>query len=247
MHALEDDAPIVPSGLVEMGCRVEHGSSGSRQAEAERYDVARDRAAAAPYDARMPFLLLAFIVVPLVELAVIGQVSDWLGLPLTLVLLLLDSVIGAVLVKREGVRAWAAFRTALSDARWPGDEVAQGALVLVGGALLVTPGFVTDLAGLAMVIPPTRRILSRLLRARFTPVPVRVFRSATGGSAGPGRDAGRAGRGGHDRGPRRGPDRGPGSTRSHDDVVDVEVVSVERDTPDEGPAPSSGALGEPKG
>lgn len=179
-----------------------------------------DRAGIVPYDAGMPLLLLlAFIVVPLVELAVIGRVSAVMGLPATLALLLADSVVGAVLVKREGRRAWLAFRTALAEARWPGDEVVQGALVLVGGALLVTPGFVTDAVGLAAVLPPTRRLLSRLLRARLTPVPVRVLRTAAGGSP-------RTGTGG-------------------DDVLDVEVVSVERDGPEDGSG-SSGALDRPK-
>lgn len=167
----------------------------------------------------MPLLLLvAFIVVPLVELAVIGRVNDWLGLPATLALLLLDSIIGAVLVKREGRRAWLAFRTALAEARWPGDEVVQGALVLVGGALLLTPGFVTDAVGLAAVLPPTRRLLSRLLRDRLTPAPVRLLRTASRGGA-----------------------------RRDDDVLDVEVVSVERDGPEDGPGGSSGALDRPKG
>lgn len=173
----------------------------------------------------MPLLLLlAFIVVPLVELAVIGRVSAVMGLPATLALLLADSVVGAVLVKREGRRAWLAFRTALAEARWPGDEVVQGALVLVGGALLVTPGFVTDAVGLAAVLPPTRRRLSRLLRARLTPVPVQVLRAAAGG---PGRG------------------RGPAHTPGGDDVLDVEVVSVERDGPEDGSG-SSGAPDRPK-
>lgn len=172
-------------------------------------------------------LLLAFIIVPLVELAVIGQVSARLGLPLTLALLLLDSVVGAVLVKREGRRAWLAFRAALSEARWPGDEVVQGALVLVGGALLVTPGFVTDAVGLAAVIPPTRRLLSRLLRTRLTPAPLRPLVTDR--------------RPGRDRAVRR------GSGPRDEDVLDVEVVSVERDGPEDGATGSSGAPQEPKG
>ncbi|MBW3658874.1 MAG: FxsA family protein [Actinobacteria bacterium] len=185
----------------------------------------------------MPLLLLAFVVVPLVELAVIGQVSDWLGLPWTLALLLIDSLVGAVLVKREGARAWVAFRDALSAARWPGDEVAQGALVLVGGALLLTPGFVTDAVGLAAVLPPTRAVLSRLLRARLTPAPVKLFRTAAGGGQRP--TSGSSGASG----------RFPGRNRD-DDVLDVEVVSVERDVRDDrsaGPDASSGPRGGPKG
>ena len=119
-------------------------------------------------------LLLAFIVVPIVELYVIGQVGGAIGLWPTLALLLIDSLAGAVLVRREGRRAWTAFRDALSAGRWPGDEVVQGALVLVGGALLLTPGFVTDAVGLLLVLPPTRAVAARLIRARMSAGPVRT-------------------------------------------------------------------------
>lgn len=132
----------------------------------------------------LPLLLLAFIVVPIVELAVILEVGGYLGVWPTIAILVADSVAGAVLVKREGRRAWEAFRNAVSEARWPGDEVTQGALVLIGGALLLTPGFVTDVVGLLAVIPPTRGLASRLIRRRLTPEP---FRDARG------RDRGRRG------------------------------------------------------
>lgn len=174
----------------------------------------------------MPLLLfVAFIVVPLVELVVIAQVGNVIGFWPTITLLVVDSLIGAYLVRREGRRAWESFRVALSEMRWPGDEVAQGALVLVGGALLLTPGFVTDLAGLLMVLPLSRSGLSRVLRRRLTPPQVRTFqqvrdasgRSSTGPST---RPDGGAGRG-----------RGAATDRSSGEVMDVEVVSVERDEP----------------
>lgn len=149
----------------------------------------------------LPLLLLAFVAVPIVELAVILEVGGYLGVWPTIVILVADSVAGAVLVKREGRRAWEAFRRALSEARWPGDEVTQGALVLIGGALLLTPGFVTDVVGLLAVIAPTRSLASRLIRRRLTPEPLRGDRED--------------GRGGRDRG------RGG--------AIDVEVVSIERD------------------
>lgn len=148
-------------------------------------------------------LLLLFIIVPIVELVVIGQVSDAIGLGWTLVILFGDSLLGAVLVKREGRRAWDAFRRALNEARWPGDEVAQGALVLVGGALLLTPGFVTDVVGLLAVLAPTRRLISAGLRARMRPGGVGDLR----GRAGSRRE-------------------GQGSAGS---ILNVEVVSVESD------------------
>lgn len=166
-----------------------------------------------------PLLLIAFIVVPIVELAVIIQVGGYIGVWQTIGLLILDSVIGAVLVKREGRRAWDAFRRALAETRWPGDEVTQGALVLFGGALLLTPGFVTDLVGLFAVVPPTRAFASRVLRRAVTPAPVReVFRIREDRAGRP--------RGRQRRAPRPG-GRHPGSG----EVLDVEVVRTERDPP----------------
>lgn len=164
----------------------------------------------------MPGLLfLAFLLMPLLELWVILQVGDVIGAPWTIALLVADSLIGAVIVRREGRRAWQAFREALAQGRWPADEVAQGALVLVGGALLLTPGFVTDVLGLAFVLPPTRALLSRVIRSRVRQGAVRVVgfegdrpdaRSAAG-AAGPWRHDG--------------------------EVLDVEVVEVEREPRDD--------------
>jgi UPF0716 protein FxsA len=165
----------------------------------------------------MPFLLLfAFVVVPLVELAVIQQVADAITLGPTLVLLLLDSVLGAWLVRREGSRAWQALRAALTDGRMPGDEIVQGALVLFGGALLLTPGFVTDVVGLALVLPPTRRTVARVLRLRFVPVPLQTG-GAVWNSVRQRRD---------DDGPGGGRTGGSGSPPL---VEDVEVLSIERE------------------
>ncbi len=123
-----------------------------------------------------PLLLLAFVLVPIAELAVIIEVGSFLGVWPTIVILVVDSLAGAILVKREGRRAWEAFRNALSEARWPGDEVTQGALILIGGALLLTPGFLTDVVGLLAVLPPSRSLASRLIRRRLTPEPFRDLR-----------------------------------------------------------------------
>lgn len=123
----------------------------------------------------MPILLfLVFIVVPIVELAVILQVGQLIGLWPTIALLVVVSVVGTWLVRREGMRAWNAFRAALAHSRLPTNEVVDGALVLFGGALLLTPGFVTDLLGLSLVFPPTRRVINRAVRNR-------VSRRLTGG------------------------------------------------------------------
>lgn len=110
-------------------------------------------------------LLVAFIVVPLAELWVIMRVGDVLGLLPTLVILLSVSVIGAWVVKREGRAAWRRFRAALGT-KLPAVEVVDGALVLVGGTLLLTPGFLTDALGLFLVVPPSRALVNRVIRSR---------------------------------------------------------------------------------
>jgi UPF0716 protein FxsA len=115
----------------------------------------------------MPFLLfLIFIVVPIVELAVIIQVGEVIGPLLTVLLLLAMSIAGAWLVKREGLKAWRRFRAAMEQARIPAVEVVDGALVMLGGALMLTPGFVTDIVGLLLVIPVSRGLINRMIRTR---------------------------------------------------------------------------------
>ncbi len=112
----------------------------------------------------MPLLLLlAFVVVPILEIYVIVQVGQQIGAPATIALLILDSVLGAWLVRREGRRTWAAFRAALASSKVPAKEVADGALVIFGGALLLTPGFATDVLGLLCVAPPSRALLRKAL------------------------------------------------------------------------------------
>jgi UPF0716 protein FxsA len=128
----------------------------------------------------VPILAVAFIVVPLAELAVILAVGDLLGLVPTLVLLLVVSVAGAWLAKREGLAAWRRFQLALAQGRVPTVEVADGAMILLAGALLLTPGFLTDVVGILLLLPPTRamarrlapRLAARRLRRRRTRVVV---------------------------------------------------------------------------
>ena len=110
----------------------------------------------------VPILAIAFIVVPLAELAVLIAVGDVIGLWPTLLLLLVVSVAGAWLAKREGLAAWRRFQLALAEARVPTIEVADGAMILLAGALLLTPGFLTDVAGVLLLLPPTRALVRRL-------------------------------------------------------------------------------------
>ena len=116
----------------------------------------------------MPLLLiLLFIVVPVAELYVIIKVGEAIGVLPTLILLLADALLGSFLLKHEGRGAWRRFNEALAARRFPGREVVDGALIIVGGTLLLTPGFLTDIVGLFLLLPPTRAIARRVLK-RFT-------------------------------------------------------------------------------
>jgi UPF0716 protein FxsA len=108
-------------------------------------------------------LFVLFIVVPIAELYVIVQVGQAIGVLPTIALLLIDSLVGAWLLRREGAKAWRAFQLAVEQRRLPAREVADGALVLFGGALLLTPGFISDILGLLCILPPTRAGLRGLL------------------------------------------------------------------------------------
>lgn len=108
-------------------------------------------------------LLVAFVVVPLVEIYVIIQIGQVIGAWWTILLLIADSVFGTWLVKREGVRVWRALRVALEQGRMPARELADGMLILVGGTLMLTPGFVSDAFGILCILPMTRPIGRRVL------------------------------------------------------------------------------------
>ena len=111
----------------------------------------------------MPVVIVfALIVVPLAELYVLIQVGQQLGVLSTLALLFGMSVLGGYLLRREGARTWQAFREALQAGRLPAREVTDGALVVLGGALLLTPGFLTDVIGLLCILPPSRAVLRRM-------------------------------------------------------------------------------------
>jgi UPF0716 protein FxsA len=151
------------------------------------------------------FLVVIFILVPIAELYVIIKVGEAIGLLPTLLLLLADAVLGSMLLRHQGRAAWIRFNRALAEGRLPHKEVIDGVLVIMGGALLLTPGFLTDILGLILLIPPTRALV-RAMSARFVrrrlalggaawsfgtsrrgPRP----RPAPGGPAGPRREPGR--------------------------------------------------------
>ncbi|MEX1142764.1 MAG: FxsA family protein [Thermoleophilaceae bacterium] len=116
----------------------------------------------------MPLLpvVLLFIVVPVVELYVILQIGDAIGAPLTIVLLAADSAVGAVLLRSQGRSVWRQFNEVMRAGRVPHRELLDGVAVIFGGALLLTPGFITDVVGLLLLLPPSRALIRRLIARR---------------------------------------------------------------------------------
>lgn len=112
-------------------------------------------------------LVLALIVVPIVELAVILQVGQEVGVLNTIGLLVLMSVAGSWLIKREGLGVLRRGQAALAAGRMPAVELVDGVLILVAGALMLTPGFVTDGVGFALLLPPVRAVVRRSVARRL--------------------------------------------------------------------------------
>jgi UPF0716 protein FxsA len=132
----------------------------------------------------MVLLLLLFIVLPVAEIYVIVKVGEAIGILPTLALLIVDGFIGAALARSQGAAAWRRFNEAIAAGRAPTREVLDGAMVIVGGAFLLAPGFITDVIGLLLLLPPTRALLrglvTRTARRRM------IFRVGTVGGPGPG-------------------------------------------------------------
>jgi UPF0716 protein FxsA len=106
-------------------------------------------------------LVLLFLVVPLAELYVILKVGDVIGVLWTILILVADSVLGSILLRSQGRAVWRRFSEALQAGRMPHREVQHGVAVISGGALLITPGFLSDFLGLALLLPPSRALIIR--------------------------------------------------------------------------------------
>jgi UPF0716 protein FxsA len=179
------------------------------------------RPGATPYAARgrrrprvLRWVFLALLVVPIVEIAAIIAVGRVIGGWQTLLLLVVESALGAWIVKREGARTWLALQEALRSGRMPSRQLADAALVLIGGTLLLTPGFVTDILGIVLLLPPTRVLVRGVIARRLLP---RLVVSRFGGY-GPV--------------PQRGPDGGaPPRRRRPGGGSDVEGTATEIDPP----------------
>jgi UPF0716 protein FxsA len=110
------------------------------------------------------FLFILLLALPVIELAVIIEVGGRIGWAETFGLLILMSIVGAWLLKREGTAAWRRFQAATARGDIPAKEATDGAMILFGGALLLTPGFISDIIGLLMILPPTRAALKSSAR-----------------------------------------------------------------------------------
>ncbi|QNN52723.1 FxsA family protein [Nocardioides mesophilus] len=134
---------------------------------------------------RVPWGVLAvlFVVVPIVEIYLLIQVGQVIGAWWTVALLIADGFLGSWLVKHEGGRAWTALQEALREHRMPARELADGTLILIGGTLLLTPGFLSDVVGLFAILPLTRPLARRALTRVITR---RLVVSTWAGPMGPG-------------------------------------------------------------
>ena len=153
------------------------------------------------------------LLLPVIEIMVMLAVGQAIGGWPTFLLLMATSALGALLIKREGGRAWRALGQALRDGRMPARELADGVVVLVGGTLLLVPGFVTDVFGLLLVLPFTRPIARSLLAAvigRHLVAQVEVF-GATTVTDRPAWE-------------QQEPPRGPRRSGSSDEVVEGEII-----------------------
>ncbi|MDQ3628181.1 MAG: FxsA family protein [Actinomycetota bacterium] len=156
---------------------------------------------------RRAWILIIMLLVPVIEIAVVVRVGQEFGAPLTIGLLLAVTLFGAWLVKREGARAWRALREATTTGVLPATELTDAALILIGGTLLVTPGFVTDIIGLFFVLPFTRPMARGMVQTLIgrqvmhLEDTVRRQHRGTGGHPGAGGPPGSTGPGSPDRAP----------------------------------------------
>ncbi|MBK8469418.1 MAG: FxsA family protein [Candidatus Phosphoribacter sp.] len=159
---------------------------------------------------RWPWVFtVALLVVPTLEIALIVWVGQQIGGWPTLALLVLESALGAWLVKREGARTWSALARALSSGRMPSRQLTDAALVLVGGTLLLTPGFLTDVVGFFFILPTTRPLARAVLE---TIVTRKLLGGLVAEAARPGDQTGPGGR-----------DRGRPRPNGHE-VIEGEIV-----------------------
>jgi UPF0716 protein FxsA len=112
-------------------------------------------------------LVLLFLLLPAVELGLLIQVDRLIGFPATIGLIIVTGIAGSYLARREGTNTWRQLNERLNAGDLPGKELVDGVIILVAGALLVTPGVLTDVVGFLGLLPPSRRLIRRALTRRF--------------------------------------------------------------------------------
>lgn len=133
-------------------------------------------------------LALLFVLVPLVELWLLVRMGGWIGVLPTIALVVLTGVAGAALARREGLRTLREARASLARGELPGRPLMDGMAILTGGALLLTPGLLTDVVGFALLLPPSRAQVRRLVRRSLERrIREGTLRVTVWGSEGPGR------------------------------------------------------------
>ena len=110
-------------------------------------------------------LLLLFIIVPLMELALLIKLGSLIGVLDTILLIIFTGAAVAILVRTAGIQCLFTVRQQLQSGVFPADELCNGLLILIAGALLITPGLLTDIAGFALLVPPVRAVIKTRLRA----------------------------------------------------------------------------------
>ncbi len=110
------------------------------------------------------YLLVLFVVVPIVELFVLLKLAELVGALATIALILLTGVVGAFLAKSQGIAAWRRIQNEFSRGHMPTDELLDGLMIFAGGVTLLTPGLITDTLGFCLMIPYTRYLIKLYLR-----------------------------------------------------------------------------------
>lgn len=129
----------------------------------------------------MLVLALLFLVVPVLELYVIIQVGQAIGAVNVILLLLAMSILGGWLMKREGMGVLRRFQAQVQRGEIPTTEIVNGFLILFGGALMLTPGFLSDVVGMALLLPPVRAVVRAVLARRFRTIAVTRSQQLGGG------------------------------------------------------------------
>lgn len=135
------------------------------------------------------WLFFVFVAVPIIEIALFIQVGGAIGLWATLGIVILTALAGTALMRAQGVMTLNRLQTSLAEGRNPTDPIAQGAMILVAGVLLLTPGFFTDAIGFSLLLPPVRAFIIRWAAARLSSAKNVHFTTFNSGQASPSRQS----------------------------------------------------------